>query len=189
MVCEPVFEKPLKDISFAGVMLQLFLVARQFQMHVQPQLVLLQKTLLAVEGLGRQLYPDLDLWSTAKPFMEKWLHQQMGPKAFIKNIRENIPFFMEQLPHMPRLMHDVLVQMKEHQIRLIENQSKHHQITNRTNHRWKNGFGCGLLIAMSAIAGLSYFNDFNQRELTAVAVVLAIFGAFAALLTNSNKDL
>lgn len=188
MVCEPVFEKPLKDISFGMVMLQLFLVARQFKMQVQPQLVLLQKTLLAVEGLGRQLYPELDLWLTAKPFMEKWLRQQMGPKAFIKNIRENIPFFVEQLPYMPRLMHDVLVRMNDRQTDLIGSQSQRDTTSNVTDQRWKNGFGCGLFIAMSTIAGLSYLNDFNQRELTAVAVALALFGAFAALLTHSKRN-
>ncbi len=82
MVCEPINEKPLKDISFALVVVQLFRVARRFQMEAQPQLVLLQKTLLAVEGLGRQLYPELDLWVTAKPFLEKWIKEQVGPKAF-----------------------------------------------------------------------------------------------------------
>lgn len=188
MVCEPIFEKPLKDISFGMVMMQLFLVARQFKMQVQPQLVLLQKTLLAVEGLGRQLYPELDLWLTAKPFLEKWLRQQIGPKAFIKNIRDNIPFFVEQLPYMPRLMHDVLTQMKHHQTDLTEYQYRHHKKGNVSDSRWKNGFGCGLFIAMSAVAGLSYLNAFSQRELTAAAVALAFFGAFAALLTNSKRD-
>ncbi|AHE68365.1 2-polyprenylphenol 6-hydroxylase [Legionella oakridgensis ATCC 33761 = DSM 21215] len=120
MVCEPIFEKPLKDISFALVVLQLFQVARRFQMEVQPQLVLLQKTLLAIEGLGRQLYPELDLWLTAKPFLEKWLREQVGPKALLKNLRENLPFFVEQLPHMPRLLNDVLLLSKEQKLSYAE---------------------------------------------------------------------
>lgn len=119
-VCEPIFEKPLKDISFAQVVLRLFQVARRFQMEVQPQLVLLQKTLLAIEGLGRQLYPELDLWATAKPFLEKWLKEQMGPKAFLKQLRENLPFLIDQLPHMPRLLHEVLELSKEQKIRALE---------------------------------------------------------------------
>ncbi|MBA3535510.1 MAG: ubiquinone biosynthesis regulatory protein kinase UbiB, partial [Tatlockia sp.] len=119
-VCEPIFEKPLKDISFAQVVIRLFQVARRFQMEVQPQLVLLQKTLLAIEGLGRQLYPELDLWATAKPFLEKWIKEQMGPKAFIKQLRENIPFFAEQLPQMPRLLYEVLELSREQKIRELE---------------------------------------------------------------------
>ena len=112
-VCEPIFEKPLKDISFAQVVLRLFQVARRFHMEVQPQLVLLQKTLLAIEGLGRQLYPELDLWATAKPFLEKWLKAQIGPKNFFTQLKENLPFIAEQLPHMPRLLFDVLALKKE----------------------------------------------------------------------------
>lgn len=112
-VCEPIFEKPLKDISFGQVVFRLFQVARRFHMEVQPQLILLQKTLLAIEGLGRQLYPELDLWATAKPFLEKWVREQMGPKAFIKRLKQNLPFFTEQLPHMPKLIFDILEMKKE----------------------------------------------------------------------------
>ncbi|NNM59493.1 MAG: ubiquinone biosynthesis regulatory protein kinase UbiB [Legionellales bacterium] len=100
-VCEPIFEKPLKDISFGNLLLRLFQTGKRFHMEIQPQLLLLQKTLLNVEGLGRQLYPDLDLWSTARPFLEKWLQQQVGPKAFLRKIRANLPFWLEQLPNMP----------------------------------------------------------------------------------------
>lgn len=113
-VCEPIFEKPLKDISFGLLITRLFQVARRFHMIVQPQLILLQKTLLAVEGLGRQIYPDLDLWQTAKPFLEKWVKQQMGPKAFLKHCKENIPFIMKDLPYMPQLMNEVLLLTKQH---------------------------------------------------------------------------
>lgn len=187
-VCEPMFEKPLKDISFATVILQLFFVARQFQMEVQPQLVLLQKTLFAVEGLGRQLYPELDLWSTAKPFMEKWLRQQVSPMVFIKKLRDNLPFYIEQLPDMPRLLHDVLRQTKENQILNAETRLKQDKASQPNRHRWTNGFGCGLLVAMTTIVGLSYFNHFGQHELPAVAVVFALFGAIATILTNTNRS-
>jgi ubiquinone biosynthesis protein len=113
-VCEPIFEKPLKDISFALLIVKLFQVARRFHMEVQPQLVLLQKTLLAVEGLGRQIYPDLDLWQTAKPFLEDWVREQIGPKAFLKHCQANIPFIVEELPYMPKLIKEVLLLTKNH---------------------------------------------------------------------------
>ena len=102
-VCEPIFEKPLKDISFGLLLLRLFQTARRFDMVVQPQLVLLQKTLLNIEGLGRQLYPDLDLWQTAKPFLENWFEQRLGPTAKIKELLSKLPEITEQLPEFPAL--------------------------------------------------------------------------------------
>ncbi len=107
-VCEPIFEKPLKDISFGQLLLRLFQTARRFDMHVQPQLVLLQKTLLNIEGLGRQLYPELDLWQTAKPFLEKWFHDRLGPKAKINKIIKQFPEFAEQFPEIPSLIYKAL---------------------------------------------------------------------------------
>jgi ubiquinone biosynthesis protein len=107
-VCEPIFEKPLKDISFGQLLLRLFQTARRFDMHVQPQLVLLQKTLLNIEGLGRQLYPELDLWQTAKPFLEKWFHERLGPKAKINKIIKQFPEFAEQFPEIPSLVYKAL---------------------------------------------------------------------------------
>ncbi len=111
-VCEPIFQKPLADISFGNVLLQLFNTARRFNMQVQPQLVLLQKTLLYVEGLGRTLYPQLDLWKTAKPFLENWMKEQIGPKAMFNQIKENLPFWSEKLPEMPDLLYEALRQTK-----------------------------------------------------------------------------
>ncbi|MEI8133001.1 MAG: AarF/UbiB family protein, partial [Leptolinea sp.] len=107
-VCEPIFEKPLKDISFGQLLLRLFQTARRFDMHVQPQLVLLQKTLLNIEGLGRQLYPELDLWQTAKPFLEKWFHDRIGPKAKINKIIKQFPEFAEHFPEIPSLIYKAL---------------------------------------------------------------------------------
>jgi ubiquinone biosynthesis protein len=112
-VCEPIFQKPLEDISFGNVLMQLFNTARRFNMQVQPQLVLLQKTLLYVEGLGRTLYPQLDLWQTAKPFLENWMKEQMGPKALLNQLKENLPFWSEKLPEMPDLLYDALRQLKQ----------------------------------------------------------------------------
>ncbi|HEY4731725.1 MAG TPA: ubiquinone biosynthesis regulatory protein kinase UbiB [Gammaproteobacteria bacterium] len=107
-VCEPIFERPIKEISFGRLLLRLFQTARRFDMEVQPQLVLLQKTLFNIEGIGRQLYPDLDLWKTAKPFLERWMSEHAGARAFFNAIETNAPRWLETLPQVPALLHDVL---------------------------------------------------------------------------------
>ncbi|MDX1901590.1 MAG: ubiquinone biosynthesis regulatory protein kinase UbiB [Gammaproteobacteria bacterium] len=112
-VCEPIFERPLKEISFGQLLLRLFQVARRYQMNIQPQLILLQKTLLNIEGVGRQLYPDLDLWKTAAPFLERWLKNQIGLKAFFKKIKNNLPYWSEKFPEIPELIFEILTQIKE----------------------------------------------------------------------------
>lgn len=122
-VCEPIFQKPLAEISFGNVLLQLFNTARRFNMEVQPQLVLLQKTLLYIEGLGRQLYPQLDLWKTAKPFLENWMKEQVGLRAMAGKVRENLPYWSEKLPEMPDLLYDGMQQVK----RLPHRQQRMHQ--------------------------------------------------------------
>ncbi len=104
-VCEPIFDRPLKDISFGKTLLRLFQTARRFEMEVQPQLVLLQKTLLNIEGLGRQLDPDLDLWKTFKPFLERWMSEQVGWRALRRMLREEAPQWAQILPQLPRLLH------------------------------------------------------------------------------------
>ncbi|MFY9178809.1 MAG: ubiquinone biosynthesis regulatory protein kinase UbiB [Venatoribacter sp.] len=110
-VLEPIFEKPLSEISFGQVLIQLFTTARRFHMEVQPQLVLLQKTLLNIEGLGRQLYPELDLWTTAKPFLEKWLRERFGPKAAYKELKRQLPSWIEKAPQIPNLLHGSLTRL------------------------------------------------------------------------------
>lgn len=112
-VCEPVFQKPIKEISFGRVLLSLFQTARRFNMEVQPQLVLLQKTLLNIEGMGRQIYPDLDLWETAAPFMERWMRDRMGVSGLIKRISKNAPRWLEQLPDLPQLAFDALTEVQQ----------------------------------------------------------------------------
>ncbi|MBW8307737.1 MAG: ubiquinone biosynthesis regulatory protein kinase UbiB [Thiobacillus sp.] len=107
-VCEPVFDRPLKDISFGRVLLQLFQASRRFNVEIQPQLVLLQKTLLNIEGLGRQLDPELDLWKTAKPFLERWMNEQLGWRALVKNLQTEAPKWAALLPQLPRLAHHAL---------------------------------------------------------------------------------
>ncbi|HWI13279.1 MAG TPA: ubiquinone biosynthesis regulatory protein kinase UbiB, partial [Burkholderiales bacterium] len=109
-VCEPVFDRPLKQISFGRVLLRLFQTSRRFNIEVQPQLVMLQKTLLNVEGLGRQLDPDLDLWVTAKPHLERWMSQQIGWRGFLRRVQQEAPYWSTALPQMPRLVHQALAQ-------------------------------------------------------------------------------
>jgi ubiquinone biosynthesis protein len=122
-VCEPILEKPLKDISFGQVLLGLFQTARRFNMEVQPQLVLLQKTLLNIEGLGRQLYPELDLWSTAKPYLEKWMKERAGIGGLWESLKRQAPELSHQLPELPVLAHQALSRM-EH-----EHRQRHQQVT------------------------------------------------------------
>ena len=104
-MCEPQFERPLKDISLGQVLLRLFQTSRRFNVEIQPQLVLLQKTLLNVEGLGRQLDPDLDLWNTAKPFLERWMKEQVGTQGLSDRLREEAPQIASWLPDLPRLLY------------------------------------------------------------------------------------
>jgi ubiquinone biosynthesis protein len=107
-VCEPIFDKPLREVSFGKVLLRLFQTSRRFDIKVQPQLVLLQKTLLNVEGLGLQLDPELDLWKTAKPWLERWMNEQIGWRGFLKTLRIEAPNYAILLPQLPRLLHSYL---------------------------------------------------------------------------------
>src|SRR5882672_384955 len=111
--CEPVFDKPLKEISFGRVLLRLFRTSRRFNVQIQPQLVLLQKTLLNIEGLGRDLDPDLDLWQTAKPYLERWMSEQVGWRGFIERVLQEAPYWSATLPQLPRLLHQALARQAE----------------------------------------------------------------------------
>jgi ubiquinone biosynthesis protein len=107
-VCEPIFARPLKEISFGRVLLRLFQTSRRFNIQIQPQLVLLQKTLLNIEGLGRELDPDLDLWATAKPYLERWMSDQVGWRGFLERVKQEAPYWSAILPQLPRLLHQAL---------------------------------------------------------------------------------
>ncbi|HEX5364384.1 MAG TPA: ubiquinone biosynthesis regulatory protein kinase UbiB [Gallionella sp.] len=113
-VCEPIFDKPLREVSFGRVLLRLFQTSRRFGIEVQPQLVLLQKTLLNIEGLGLQLDPELDLWKTAKPWLESWMGEQVGWRGFLKSLREEAPHYATLLPQLPRLLHRHLEKAQTH---------------------------------------------------------------------------
>src|SRR5450830_688538 len=132
--CEPIFDRPLKDISFGQVLLRLFQTSRRFNVEVQPQLVLLQKTLLNIEGLGRQLDPDLDLWKTAKPYLEKWMSKQVGPQGFMDKLRAEAPRYAHIFPQLPRLLHQALTvhgEPRENEVELMKTLLAEQQQTNR----------------------------------------------------------
>jgi ubiquinone biosynthesis protein len=157
-VCEPIFEKPLKDISFGYLLVQLFRTAGRFNMEVQPSLVLLQKTLLNVEGLGRQLYPELDLWQTALPFLENWNRRRMKPSYLWRALKDNVPDWVEQFPHLPQL---VLNSLNQHQKLQNINDTLHtalaqqRQRDKRQRRRQRRLFITILVIA--AASGFLYF--------------------------------
>lgn len=151
-VCEPIFEKPIKEISFANVLLSLFRTARRFDMEVQPQLVLLQKTLLNIEGLGRQLYPDLDLWATAHPFLERWLKKRFHPKTLWGELKRYAPEWMEKFPQVPDLVFNGLEQLPLMTQRLDQ---LSHQLAERNAHRRHQGRR--KLIALFAFGAAGYF--------------------------------
>ncbi|HET19280.1 MAG TPA: ubiquinone biosynthesis regulatory protein kinase UbiB, partial [Chromatiales bacterium] len=154
-VSEPIFQRPLREISFGHFLLRLFQTARRFDMEVQPQLVLLQKTLLNVEGLGRQLYPDLDLWTTAKPFIERWMRERIGPKAALNKLREELPRTLALLPELPRLSHEALGAQKR-QAELLEQQAREIRALRQEfarNRRLTLGLG-GIAIALAGAAAV-----------------------------------
>jgi len=129
-VCEPVFDRPLKEISLGKVLMRLFQASRRFNIEIQPQLVLLQKTLLNIEGLGRELDPDLDLWVSAKPFLERWMSEQIGWRGLLRRVQQEAPNWGVWLPQMPRLVHRALTESRQDIIaaslvRLAREQRRH----------------------------------------------------------------
>lgn len=176
-VCEPIFEKPLAEISFGHVLLNLFNTARRFNMEVQPQLVLLQKTLLYIEGVGRQLYPQLDLWKTAKPFLEEWIKDQVGIPAIIRAVKEKAPYWAEKLPELPELVYDSLRQHKRLQqsvdrlaTDMQAQRTRHHQS------RFLFGIGATLLLSGTAIVLKRPELDFLPAMMIAAGIVTWLVG-------------
>ncbi len=117
-VCEPIFNKPLSEISFAQVMIRLFETARRFDMEIQPQLILLQKTLFNIEGLGRELYPQLDLWKTAHPILRQWMSEQLGPRAALRQLRDDLPQIRESLRELPGVINFLSEQIANGELKL-----------------------------------------------------------------------
>jgi len=157
-VCEPIFERPLKEISFGNLLLRLFQTARRFDMPIQPQLVLLQKTLLNIEGLGRQLYPDLDLWQTAKPFLERWMNEHVGWRGLLKSLKHHAPLMAEKLPELPLLMHEVLDKAREGKLELEfkspELDKLRRDIRRSSRRNYATITGAALIISAAVLLGL-----------------------------------
>jgi ubiquinone biosynthesis protein len=177
-VCEPIFEKPLKDISFGQLLVQLFRTAGRFNMEVQPSLVLLQKTLLNVEGLGRQLYPELDLWQTALPFLENWNSKRLNPFTLLSRIQENVPGWIEQLPELPKLVIDAATnsrQLEEINRSLVKKQQSIEKELARQRVRTRNsGLAALLFAALLLDPPLSTL----VSNLPILAVGLAVVGVY-----------
>jgi ubiquinone biosynthesis protein len=155
-VCEPIFGKPLKEIYFGRVLLRLFEVSRRFNMQIQPQLVLLQKTLLQIEGLGRQLNPDLDMVPIAKPILKKWMDEQMGPRALARKLAQDAPFLSQAVPQWPRLMHKALTdnttERLEHAIERLTSMQRF-----QTMVLWAMAVMLALLVGGYLLMALDYF--------------------------------
>ncbi len=150
-VCEPVFEKPISEISFGQLLIYLFQTARRFNMEVQPSLVLLQKTLLNIEGLGRQLYPQLDLWSTAQPFLENWVQQRYSPQGMLDRLRRNAPSWLEQLPQLPDAMLENLQHARELEAQSQQQQQRLDQLQQQIQR--ENGQRKRLVVALMVFGG------------------------------------
>ncbi|RLD08266.1 MAG: ubiquinone biosynthesis regulatory protein kinase UbiB [Chloroflexota bacterium] len=191
-VCEPIFAKPLKEISFGQLLLRLFQTARRFNMEVQPQLVLLQKTLLNIEGLGRQLYPDLDLWKTAKPILEQWMREKMGWQAAIKTIQQEAPKWAEILPTLPRLLYDVGQKMQNGQLKMQLSSAdlkKIKQEIRQASYRSATAIsGAAFIIGAAVIKGLDGYSPTIIAGLPIISWVLGICGGLLLYISLSNKN-
>ncbi|QLB16991.1 ubiquinone biosynthesis regulatory protein kinase UbiB [Mannheimia varigena] len=167
-VCEPIFAKPLSEISFGHVLLNLFNVAREFNMEVQPQLVLLQKTLLYIEGLGRQVYPQLDLWQTAKPFLQNWLNEQVGMKAMVRDIKQRLPQYREHFAEFPEALFKALQQQKQINFRLAE-------INESLKSQQSNGNSRFITLSVSAMVILGTLWKFETLPIWLSVPLLTLF--------------
>lgn len=179
-VCDPIFEKPLAEISFGHVLVNLFATARKFDMTVQPQLVLLQKTLLYIEGLGRQLYPQLDLWDTAKPFLECWVKEQMGPQAVFSAVKQRAPFWAEKLPELPELVFDTLTKATKQQAKLDKLFTQAEQFTQNQTQSGKGRYllSVGGVIMICAAIVYDPVSTSLAFTLACIGSGLTVFGWF-----------
>jgi len=179
---EPIFEKPLGEISFGQLLIYLFQTARRFDMEVQPSLVLLQKTLLNIEGLGRQLYPELDLWKTAFPYLEQWLKERYSPKGIIERTKKHLPSLLEQLPDLPEALLDNLQQSKQLQAISDQQQRKldqlQEQLTKQKQKQSKQRSSFAIILVL--IAAIIAYPDALEhiRQLPIWSQLLAIAGVW-----------
>lgn len=177
-VCEPIFDKPLKEISFGLVLLRLFETARRFDMEVQPQLVLLQKTLLAIEGLGRELYPELDLWTTAKPILEDWMRQRTNPMAHLKRVVDDWPEISDDLTALPGLLHSFVREQERRRSHPKQLDKRHFRVGARALRRLF--VGATFLVAGVLWLGLNVEPEAIGWAATVLGAMSLLFSAFRA---------
>lgn len=192
-VCEPIFARPIKEISFGRLLLQLFQTARQFNMEVQPQLVLLQKTLFNIEGLGRRLYPDLDLWVTAKPYLEEWARESMGPRAFLRAFKQEAPKWWGLLPRLPAMVYETLQRAHDGQLALhwksAELARLREQLRENERRNYLALLGGGLLVGAVVLSALTNYVE-SWREIPAsVSVVAVVVGIWLLWRARPRDDL
>ena len=186
-VCEPIFERPISEISFGQLLVYLFRTASRFDMEVQPSLVLLQKTLLNIEGLGRQLYPQLNLWDTAQPFLEEWVQERYSPQSVLKRLQRHAPSWLEQLPQLPDVVFDNLQQSREieqrfslQQQKVVELEKRDRELTRRQRRH--------LVAAIACIAAaISIFPGAWQQLAEAPLVSWLLAGLGVSLLWPREK--
>ena len=192
-VCEPIFERPLKDISFGHLLVRLFQTARRFDMEVQPQLVLLQKTLLNIEGLGRQLYPELDLWQTAKPFLEQWVRERVGTKAMLRELQNQAPRWGEMAPALPGLIYDVLRHARDGRIKVDSDSrglKEMRREIKRANQRLIFAVaGASFIVSSALLMGLDGYFPTMLGGVPIMSWVLGLLGLYLLLVAwPSNHD-
>ena len=190
-VCEPIFAKPLKEISFGHLLLRLFQTARRFNMEVQPQLVLLQKTLLNIEGLGRQLYPDLDLWQTAKPILEQWMQERVGWQSAFKTLQKELPNWAHTLPELPRLLHELGSQAQSGKLTMqlsSQDLKKLQEEIRKASYRSTSAIsGAAFVVGAAVIKGLDGLAPTMVAGLPILSWVLGGWGMILLLSSFSNK--
>ncbi len=179
-VCEPIFEKPISEISYGHLLLRLFQTARRFDAEVQPQLVLFQKTLLNIEGLGRELYPGLDLWKTAKPYLEKWFADQVGPKAAFNHVKKQAPKWARQIPEIPELAYRLLHNAAKGQLQVSLGNRQMEEIQmqmSRNNRRTIQAMaGAAFIVSASVLTGLSGYLTEDAASIPIVAIGCGLSG-------------
>jgi len=178
-VCEPVFERPIAEISFGQLLVYLFQTAARFDMQVQPSLVLLQKTLLNIEGLGRQLYPQLNLWDTAMPFLEKWVNERYSPQSMIKRLQQHAPNWLEQLPQLPDALMENLQGQRVEQKRSAQLLAAERQNRQKRDTRARRRYLAAMVCVLAAGAALPPVRQMLEQAPAVSWLLLAVAAGLA----------
>lgn len=189
-VCEPLFDRPLREISFGTLLLRLFQTARQFDMVILPQLLLLQKTLVNIEGLGRQLYPELDIWKTARPLFEYWMHDRLGARGLAKGLKENLPRWLDRLPDLPNKTMDIIERVRDGKIQVelkaVELEKIRTEIKQGNQRTILATVGSAFIICAAVIFGL---DGYSPAMIGGIPYLTWLFGGIgSALLVFSMSE-